>query len=111
LVAAEQAGFDLLLTTNGRIKYQLNLCSRQIALVVLTGSTKWSQVRRHADRVAVAVTSATPGNYAEVEIPFEPKPRCPYLRDASAAANIRLLMRLRIVTADGGGQSWAHSRR
>lgn len=71
LVAAEQAGFELLLTTDGRIKYQQNLRSRQIALVVLTGSTKWSQVRQQGDRIAAAVASATPGSYAEVEIPFE----------------------------------------
>jgi hypothetical protein len=72
LVAAEQAGFELLLTTDGRIKYQQNLHSRQIALVVLTGSTKWSQVRQQGDRIAAAVASAAPGSYAEVEIPFEP---------------------------------------
>src|SRR5881397_2864067 len=27
----------------------------------------------HAERIAAAVASATPGRYAEVEIPFEPK--------------------------------------
>ena len=47
---------------------------RRIALVVLTGSTKWSRVRQHADRVAAAVASATPGSYSEVEIPLDPKP-------------------------------------
>jgi hypothetical protein len=44
-------------------------------LVVLPGSTKWSQVRQQEDRIAAAVASATPGSYAEVGIPFEPKPR------------------------------------
>lgn len=73
LAAADQAGFELLLTTDGRIKYQQNLRSRQIALVVLTGSTKWSLVRQHVDRIAAAVDSAMPGSYAEVEVPFAPK--------------------------------------
>ena len=74
LTAAEDAGFELLLTTDRRIRHQQNLRARRIALVVLTGSTKWSLVRRHADRIAAAVASATPGSYAEIEIPSEPKP-------------------------------------
>ena len=73
LNAAEEAGFDLLLTTDRRIRYQQNLRVRRIALVVLTGSTKWFEVRRHADRIAAAVSSATPGSYSEVEIPLEPR--------------------------------------
>ena len=73
LNAAEDAGFDLLLTTDRRIRYQQNLKVRRIALVVVTGSTKWSDVRQHADRIAAAVSSATPGSYSEIEIPLEPK--------------------------------------
>ena len=58
LNAAEEAGFELLLTTDRRIRYQQNLRVRRIALVVLTGSTRWSRVRQHADRIAAAVASA-----------------------------------------------------
>ncbi|MBL8142232.1 MAG: hypothetical protein JNM38_14035 [Acidobacteria bacterium] len=68
---AEHAGIELLLTTDRRIRYQQNLHARRIALVVLTGSTKWSLVRLHAGRIAAAVAAATPGSYVEVEIPFE----------------------------------------
>ena len=71
--AAEEAGFDLLLTTDRRIRYQQNLKVRRIGLVVLTGSTKWSGVRQHADRIAAVISSATPGSYTEVEIPLQPK--------------------------------------
>ena len=63
----------ILLTTDRRIRYQQNLGVRRIALVVLTGTTKWSRVRRHADRIAAAVAAALPGSYAEVEIPLEQK--------------------------------------
>ena len=73
LSAAEGAGFELVLTTDRRIRHQQNLRVRRIALVVLTGSTKWSRVRQHAERITAVVASATPGSYAEVEIPFEPK--------------------------------------
>ena len=75
LNAAEEAGFDLLLTTDRRIRYQQNLKTRRIALVVLTGSTKWSLVRQHADRIAAAIATAAPGSYSEVDIPFEPQRR------------------------------------
>ena len=71
LDAAEEAKFDVLLTTDRRIRYQQNLEARRIALVVLTGTTKWSHVRKHADRIAAAIASATSGSYVEIEIPFE----------------------------------------
>jgi hypothetical protein len=44
---------------------------RRIALVVLTGSTKWSLVQHQTDRVAAAVASATPGSDVEIEVPFD----------------------------------------
>jgi hypothetical protein len=74
LDAADEAGFEVLLTTDRRIRYQQNLRARRIALVVLTGSAKWSRVRQHADRIAAAVDCANPGSYQEIEIPFEPRP-------------------------------------
>jgi len=73
--AAEAAGFDLLLTNDRRIRYQQNLRARRIALVALTGSTKWSLLRQHTVRIAVAVASATSGSYAEVDVPLPPRPR------------------------------------
>jgi hypothetical protein len=74
LKAAEEAGFDLLLTTDRRIQYQQNLAGRKIAIVVLTGTTKWSRVRLHFERIAAVVSGAMPGSYAEVEIPFNLPP-------------------------------------
>src|ERR1017187_2680769 len=69
LKAAEEDGFDLLLTTDKRIRYQQNLTSRKIAIAVLGNST-WRIVRLHLDRIALAVNEAIPGSYAEVDIPF-----------------------------------------
>ncbi len=71
LRAAEDAAIDVLLTTDQRIRYQQNLADRQIAIVVLTGTTRWTRVRLHLDRIAVAVNAATPGSYTEVAIPFD----------------------------------------
>lgn len=70
LSAAEQAGFDVLLSTDQGIRYQQNLAGRKIAIVVLTGTIKWTRVRLYAERISAAVNAATPGSYAEVEIPF-----------------------------------------
>jgi hypothetical protein len=70
LKAAEAAGFQVLLTTDKRIRYQQNLAGRRIAIVVLGNST-WRVVRLYLDRIALAVNEATPGGYAEVEIPFK----------------------------------------
>lgn len=71
LDAAEEAGFELLLTTDRRIRHQQNLRAGRIALVVLTGSTKWSLVRQHSDRIAAAVAAAAPGSYSEVRHPVQ----------------------------------------
>jgi hypothetical protein len=70
LNVAEAAGFDVLLTTDKQIRYQQNLRGRKIAIVVLGNST-WRVVRLHLDRIAMVVTEATPGSYAEVDIPFQ----------------------------------------
>ena len=71
LAAAEEAAVDLLFTTDQNIRYQQNLKGRKIALVVLTGTTKWSRVRLHLERIAASINAAAPGSYAEVPIPFE----------------------------------------
>jgi Ethanolamine utilization protein EutJ (predicted chaperonin) len=70
LNVAEAAGFDVLLTTDKGIRYQQNLTARKIAIVVLGNST-WRIVRLHLDQIALAVSEATPGSYAEVDIPFK----------------------------------------
>jgi hypothetical protein len=61
----------VLLTTDRNIRYQQNLTGRKIAVVVLAGTTKWSRVRLHHERIAAAVNAGTPGSYTEVVIPFD----------------------------------------
>jgi hypothetical protein len=77
LKAAEEAGFDLLLSTDQNIRYQQDLTDRKIAVIILSGCTKWSRVRMHFERIAAAVNAAIPGSYAEVYIPFELNPTSP----------------------------------
>jgi hypothetical protein len=71
LSVAEAASVELLLTTDQGIRYQQNLSGRKIAIIVLTGTTKWARVRLHQNRIVAAVNAATPGSFAEVEIPYE----------------------------------------
>jgi hypothetical protein len=70
LEVAEAAGFEVLLTTDKRIRYQQNLTGRKVAIVVLGNST-WRVAQLYVDRIARAVDDAKPGSYAEVEIPFK----------------------------------------
>jgi hypothetical protein len=70
LAAAEEDGFDLLLTTDKNIRYQQNLTARKIGIVV-PGNSTWRIVRLHLDRIRQIVNKTTPGNYVEIEIPFE----------------------------------------
>jgi hypothetical protein len=71
LKAAEEDRFDVLLTTDKNIRYQQNLSSRKIAIVVLTGTTRWSRVQLSADRILLAVSAAEREGYLEVFIPFK----------------------------------------
>lgn len=70
LKVAEEAGFDVLLTTDKNIRYQQNLKGRRLAIIVLSNSQR-PAVERHIGRVVAAVSGAAPGSYAEVEIPRE----------------------------------------
>jgi hypothetical protein len=78
LKAAEEAGFEVLNTTDKNMVKQQNLKGRVLAIVVL-GNSQWRIVQRHVRKIAAAVNSATPGGYREVDIPFEQPsllPRC-----------------------------------
>ncbi|MGO9340751.1 MAG: hypothetical protein ACLPY1_25025 [Terracidiphilus sp.] len=70
LNAAEEAGFELLLTTDKNMRYQQNLAWRKIAILVL-GQQQWNLLRPHVQLVVDAVKAAIPGSYTEVEIPAQ----------------------------------------
>jgi hypothetical protein len=69
LNAAEAAGFEVLVTTKN-LGYQQNLKHRKIAIVVL-GAGRWTLIKRCIAQVAAAVDAATPGSFAEIEIPLK----------------------------------------
>jgi hypothetical protein len=69
LKAAEEAGFDVLLTTDKNLRYQQNLQGRKLAVVVLSNS-RWRLVSRALEQIASAVNAAKPGRYTMVDIPL-----------------------------------------
>jgi hypothetical protein len=70
LKAAEETGFEVLVTTDKNMMKQHNLKSRVIAIVVL-GNSQWRIVQRHVRKIAAAVDAAMPGSYSEIDIPFD----------------------------------------
>ena len=68
LAAAEQAGFDLFLTTDKNMRYQQDSTGRKLAIVVVCNA-QWPVMRLHVQRVVAAVRAATAGSYTEVHIP------------------------------------------
>ena len=70
LDAAERAGFDVRVTADKNLRYQQNLDSRRIAIVVLT-QLRWRLVRKRLEEISAAVNTARAGSFAAVEIPFD----------------------------------------
>ncbi len=68
LDAAERDGFVVLVTTDSNLKYQQNLQSRRIAIVVL-GTTSWPRIKAAVVEAVSAVDRSIEGGYVEVHIP------------------------------------------
>lgn len=68
LSAAENAGFQALITTDQNLPYQQNLTGRKVGVVVLS-SARWRLIERAAAQIAAAVSKVKPGTYLVVELP------------------------------------------
>ena len=68
LRAAEEAGFDVLLTTDTSLPFQQNLEGRRLAVVVLA-KNRWKLIRRVLPQIAAAISGAKSGSWTVVEIP------------------------------------------
>jgi hypothetical protein len=66
--AAEAAGFDVFVTTDTNLRYQQNLSSRTVSVIVLS-TTSRPRIRVVADRVAEAVDQVARGGFVEVLVP------------------------------------------
>jgi hypothetical protein len=68
LKVAEEAGFDVLLTTDTNLPYQQNLEGRKLTIVILS-KNRWSLVSPMMQEIANAVNAARPGTCTVVDIP------------------------------------------
>jgi hypothetical protein len=68
LQAAEEARFDVLLTTDTSLPHQQKLEGRKLAVVILN-KNRWSRIRLSLSAIVDAVNSAKSGTYSVVEIP------------------------------------------
>ena len=65
LLAAAEASFDALLTTDQSLRYQQNLAGRRIGILVLP-TTSWPRIEDHASRIVDALAGLKPGGYVEL---------------------------------------------
>ena len=68
LEAAEEAGYDLLVTTDQNLKYQQNLRGRKLALLVLL-STSWPRLWAHVETIGQLIETMEVGEYKEFSLP------------------------------------------
>jgi hypothetical protein len=68
LEVAEREGFELLVTTDSRLRYQQNLGNRRIAIVCLL-STSWPRIQQVVGSVIAAIEASSSASYAEVQVP------------------------------------------
>jgi len=63
--AAEQSGFDVIITTDQSLKYQQNLSHRKLSIVVLK-TTSWPRIRRSIPSITGGIQSLPPSGYLEL---------------------------------------------
>ena len=74
LTIAEEAGYNLLITPDQKIRHQQNLIGRKIAILVLM-KNDWSLIRPRVDDINTTIDRIQPGDYVEIEIPLPPLER------------------------------------
>ena len=67
LQAAEEAGFDLLVTCDQNVAYQQNLTNHRLAVLILS-SNHWPSLRPVAARIATAVDFVQTGQVVRLDI-------------------------------------------
>lgn len=65
LLRAAEKEFDALVTTDKNLRYQQNLASRKIAILVLPFAS-WPKLKEFVERIAEAIEALRPGDYVEL---------------------------------------------
>ena len=66
---AEEAGYEVLITTDQDIQHQQNMSNRRVAVVVLM-NTAWPRISRRTEAIRNAIEEIQPGEVKEVPIPM-----------------------------------------
>lgn len=69
LEAAEDGGFEVLVTTDQNLRYQQDLTRRRLAVIVLS-TTSWPRIRRAVPLLLDLLPRMEAGSYWELRIPF-----------------------------------------
>ena len=64
---AEEAGYEVMITTDQGIRYQQNMSNRQLAVVVLM-NTAWPRISTRTESIRDAIEGIQPGEVREVPI-------------------------------------------
>jgi hypothetical protein len=65
LLAAAEANFDAMITTDQNLRHQQNLAGRSLAVLVLP-TTSWSKIQAHSGLVIAGLDALHPGEIIEV---------------------------------------------
>ena len=66
LDAAEEEGFDVLVTGDKSLSYEQNLTVRRLAVVALS-AVEWQIIKDYLERILAAVDHAAPGSFQAVD--------------------------------------------
>lgn len=68
LLAAAEDSFDLLITTDQKLRYQQNLAGRKLAILVLM-TTSWLRIEKSAPEILETIERLRPGELLEFTLP------------------------------------------
>ncbi len=74
LKAAEDAGFDVLITSDHSIPYQQNMTGRKLAILMLS-TVDWNILKLVGGRTLAALATVEPGSFTRVDCGVFRRPR------------------------------------
>jgi len=68
LLAAAEDSFDLLITTDQKLRYQQNLAGKNLCILVLM-TTSWPRIQKSIPQILEAINRSSPGEFLEITPP------------------------------------------
>lgn len=68
LLAAAEDSFELLITTDQKLRYQQNLAAGKLRILVLM-TTSWPRIQKSIPQILAAIDRSTPGEFLEITPP------------------------------------------